>query len=67
MTKSKLKFGNSTRCIRLKKANQKPEKGIEIESKLLSTGYKNVFRRVVRKELDLKKYIFSKVNFLSIT
>ena len=47
------------RYIRLKKANQKPKNGIEMKSKLFSTGYKNVFRRVVRKELDLKNiYIF---------
>ena len=49
MTRKKVKFDNTVRYIRLKKANHKPESGIEVESKLRFTCYKKFLRRVFRK------------------
>ena len=49
MTLSKVKIDNIVRYIRLRNANNKPENGIEIKSKLFPAIYKNVSRRIIRK------------------
>ena len=57
-----MNFDNTVRYIKLRNANHKPENGIEIESKFFSTGYRNVFRRVVCKGDRFEKKCFFKID-----